>query len=277
MLLGYGEGNRPTFDSVPEVTTVWPGLTTSWLESDFRTSWVGCPSSTARSPLTPVSETVAPTCMSWLVMSVTVAPELHTNDTLPTRPCPVTTAWSVRTPAELPLSIVIWSNQRLGSSPITRAATGALSARPAVWLSLSCERSCRSSRSCACIVTFCWRRTSFSLRRSLSWPFASSVSPVQPKRSRTGLSARLAPSWIGEMTSRTPRCTECSPPPADSPKYAVSSIRELATSSPRTTRLRRTVLSYTRRDSPKLVGGYAPRLSSERCGGGSSNSCSCGG
>src|SRR6185503_8152893 len=26
---GYGEGNLPTFETVPEVTTVWPGRTTS--------------------------------------------------------------------------------------------------------------------------------------------------------------------------------------------------------------------------------------------------------
>ena len=49
-------------------------------------------------------------------------------------------------------------------------------------------------------------------------PLALTVSPTQPKRSRTGLSARLAPSWIGETTSRIPRCTLCSAPPERSPK-----------------------------------------------------------
>src|SRR6185312_2655980 len=69
--------------------------------------------------------------------------------------------------------------------------------------------------------------------------------------SRTGLSALLAPFWIGETTVKKPRCTECSPPLDASPKYAVSRIRESTTSSARTKRRRRTVLSYTDSGLPK--------------------------
>ena len=58
-------------------------------------------------------------------------------------------------------------------------------------------------------------RSFASLSRS-SW--ASSVSPNQPNRSRTGLTALLAPSWIGARTSSAPRWVACSPPLEDSPK-----------------------------------------------------------
>src|SRR5680860_166088 len=53
--------------------------------------------------------------------------------------------------------------------------------------------------------------------------------------------ARLAPSWTGLSTSLKPRCTEPTAPPSP-PNDAVSRIREQATSSPRTTRRRLTVL-----------------------------------
>ncbi len=36
------------------------------------------------------------------------------------------------------------------------------------------------------------------------------MSENQPATSRTGFSALLAPSWIGESTSTIPRCTLCS-------------------------------------------------------------------
>ena len=105
---------------------------------------------------------------------------------------------------------------------------------------------CRAARARA-------RSWSRSARRSSTSPLASSVSPNQPNRSRTGLSARLAPSWIGLRTSLVPRWTACSAPPPDSPKYAVSRIREQTTSSPRTARRRRTVLSYTWVMTPSVV------------------------
>ena len=77
--------------------------------------------------------------------------------------------------------------------------------------------------------------------RAGSWP---GTCPRRSRRRRgTGLSAVLAPSWIGESTSTMPRCTLCSGLLVDSPKYAVSRIRETATSSPRTARRRRTCLS----------------------------------
>ena len=42
--------------------------------------------------------------------------------------------------------------------------------------------------------------------------FGVKRSPIQLNRSRTGFSALLAPSWIGETTVRKPRCTECRRP-----------------------------------------------------------------
>ena len=77
------------------------------------------------------------------------------------------------------------------------------------------------------------------------WPFALSVSPNHPIVSRTGLSALLAPFWIGETTVRKARCTPCRRPLGDSPKYAVSSSSESTTSSTSTARRLRTVLSCT--------------------------------
>src|SRR3954471_4364354 len=95
-----------------------------------------------------------------------------------------------------------------------------------------------------CWATISWRlyasRSAIALLRS---SFASSVSPNQPKRSRTGLSRRLAPSWIGERTLSAPRCTECRRPAVDSPDEAASRISEAATSTTSTARRRLTALS----------------------------------
>ena len=110
------------------------------------------------------------------------------------------------------------------------------------------------------------RNLSSCLRSSAFWLLAFRVLPNQPNRSRTGFSALLAPSWIGETTVRKPRCTECRPPLGASPKYAVSSIRESTTSSASTARLRRTVFSYTNWDLPKRSWERVParRASSDR-------------
>src|ERR1700730_9230825 len=82
---------------------------------------------------------------------------------------------------------------------------------------------------------------------------------MPPNRSRTGFSALLAPSWIGETTVRKPRCTECRRPLGASPKYAVSSRRERTTSSTSSARRRRTVLSCTNKDLPRRSRERVPR------------------
>src|SRR5919197_146009 len=91
----------------------------------------------------------------------------------------------------------------------------------------------------------CLRRASRSFWRRLARSLASNVSPTQLVRSLTGLSARLAPSWIGERTSSMPRWMVFRGPPIDSPKYAVRRISERPTSRARIALRLRTCLSYT--------------------------------
>ena len=64
----------------------------------------------------------------------------------------------------------------------------------------------------------CLRRVSRSFWRRVARSLASNVSPTQLVRSLNGLSARLAPYWIGEKTSSIPRWMVLSGPPIDSPK-----------------------------------------------------------
>src|SRR5204862_5977744 len=112
MSRGYGEGNLSTFETVPEVTTVSPGRTTSLPDSEPSTRSVGWPASTCTIPLTPLSLTVAPICVVWSVTSVTIEVPGETQVTLPTSPWPLTTAWLTFTPADVPSSIVICVNHR---------------------------------------------------------------------------------------------------------------------------------------------------------------------
>ena len=74
-------------------------------------------------PLAPSGTTCADTPLVWSVISVTCAASAETAETLPTRPSPVTTGWSTRTPWSEPLSIVIVEYQTVGERAITRAAT----------------------------------------------------------------------------------------------------------------------------------------------------------
>src|SRR5205823_4972899 len=116
-----------------------------------------------------------------------------------------------------PLSITIVAYQSVGEEPMRRAVIGLYALTP---LLSSWNRLRRRAFSCAAprSVTswrYSWLR---SLVSDLTLALAWIVTPAQPKKSRNGLGARLAPSWIGETTSRTPRCTACRPPPGDSPK-----------------------------------------------------------
>ena len=138
--------------------------------------------------------------------------------TWPIRPSPVMTGWPTRTPRPLPWSMKIVEYQSVGDCPMTRAVTGFVPASVLVRSIASSPSSWRFWRTASVPAIARRRRSAFWFFRSETWPLASTVSPNQPTRSRAGLSARLAPSWIGETTSRTPRWTLCSPPPADSPK-----------------------------------------------------------
>src|SRR3712207_3807895 len=134
----------------------------------------------------------------------------------------------------------------------------------------SSARRSRFSASAAC-RSVTWRsRTSFSLASWSRSCLASSVAPTQPNRSRKGLSAREAPSWIGPRTWSAPRCTAWSPPLADSPKYTVSSTSDAITNPASTARRRLTCLSYMGgvgsvppRGGPEVLGAAACGLAAD--------------
>src|SRR3954469_7885588 len=215
---GYSDVTRSVRDCVPAVMTFWPGVTSSLRSVKRITRSLGRPASTWIVPPTPLSAIRAPTATVWSVSSVTIAELGVAVETTPTRPSGPTTGWLGSTPSFEPLLMSTWLHHRFGSWPITRAATGCSSFRPRARSRFRRPRSCWFSRAAAAPVTACSRSALRSARSCLTSPLASIVSPTQPTRSRTGLSARLAPSWIGETTSTTPRCTACRPPPADSPK-----------------------------------------------------------
>src|SRR5205085_11937008 len=83
------------------------------------------------------------------------------------------------------------------------------------------------------------------LRSWTTWERAWNVSENQLATSRNGDSTVLAPSWIGERTWTIPRWIVCSGLLGDSPKYAVSRIRETQTSAASAARRRRTYLFCT--------------------------------
>src|SRR3954453_7610763 len=157
----------------------------------------------------------------------------------------------MRTPLDVPLLIDTVEYHSVGERVMTRAVTGAIWSVPSSSSRPTSLRSSAASRAAASLEIASLREASSSLRSSSRSFLASSVSPNQPNRSRTGFRARLAPSWIGETTWRNPRCTLCSGLLWDSPKYAVRSIREQTTSSTSTARRRRTDLSYTAKASPR--------------------------
>ena len=105
----------------------------------------------------------------------------------------------------MPLSIWIVEYQIVGDWPMTRALTGSragergarVEPEQALELAVLAHRlgAGDGGRAQLGVLGRAGSSTSF---------LASSVSPNQPARSRTGFSARLAPSWIGETTSRTP-------------------------------------------------------------------------
>ena len=109
--------------------------------------------------------------------------------------------------------------QTVGERAITRAVTGSVPAGNVSWSWRSTiSRSWAASRLAVWASATCRRSASTS---SFSFSFsslASSVSPNQPNRSRTGFSALLAPLSIGASASWVPFWRACRTPPGDSPK-----------------------------------------------------------
>ena len=109
--------------------------------------------------------------------------------------------------------------QTFGARAITRAVTGSVPwGKPSSFWSPTSPLSCAASR-CAVRVRASSERSASTSRSSAAFlSLASTVSPTQPNRSRTGLSARLAPVSIGANASCAPRWRLWKKPPPDSPK-----------------------------------------------------------
>src|SRR3954452_23740584 len=240
---GNSESRR--LDFVPLVTTVWPFLTVDLGGRNCSSRSLGLPAAVSRIPESSRLWTVEDTPLEWSVMSVTIAASEVVSVTLPTRPAPSTTGWLRCTPSLEPTSTVIVVNHSEGERAMTRPVTG-------FWLEMSwAESKFRARLSCAFSSRACWAPTTSLRRPSRSFwslearSFASNVSPTQLFRSLNGLSARLAPSWMGKSTSSMPRWMVRSGPPIDSPKYAVSRMSERPTRRARIALRLRTCLSYT--------------------------------
>src|SRR3954452_2624557 len=254
---GNSESRR--LDFVPLVTTVWPFLTVDLGGRNCSSRSLGLPAAVSRMPESSRLWTVEETPLEWSVMSVTIAASEVVSVTSPTRPAPSTTGWLRCTPSLEPTSTVIVVNHSDGERAMTRPVTG-------FWLEMSwAESKFRARLSCAFSSRACWAPTTSLRSPSRSFwslearSLASKVSPTQLVRSLNGLSARLAPSWMGESTSSMPRWMVRRGPPIDSPKYAVRRIRERPTSSASTARRLRTFLSYTGNGSPSQWAGRRGR------------------
>ncbi len=204
---------------MPAVTTRWPTLIRSPRGMSVMSRSFGLPGDPVSTiPGTPNSAVRADTPLVRSVMRVTCAASPVTVVTRPTRPSPLTTGSSTSTPSELPRLMLTVEYQSVGERTTTRAVTGPMSLRPASALSRASAWSWRPWRAAERMAITSARSASRSRLRSLFSFLASTVSPIQPKKSRTGLSARLPTLSTGESTSRKPRWIACSPPPAPSPK-----------------------------------------------------------
>ena len=223
--------------------------------SPLRTCLASGTRSSSRSPGEPATGRIEPgwsacaasaeTPKSESESSITTALPSETVLTLPTRPLPLITGWLTahavaralvdlhrRVPGRVRAAVDARGDRLVGVEPAAAAVVDEVA--QLVVLVLARPAGARPPGAG-------WSRSASSLSRS---PLASSVSPNQPNRSRNGLSARFAPSCTGATTSIAPVWTDCSGPPEDSPKYAVSSTRQHTTSASRTARRRRTCLSY---------------------------------
>src|SRR5215207_9663595 len=255
--IGMPRGNSDWPFSIvnPEVATVVFSVTRPPSTNSISRSR-GLPTAGRTTPVAPDGITWAATPIEASVIRVTSAVPLLTLVTLPARPPTspasgslpaASTGWSSFTPSLEPLSILMLEYQTVGERAITRAATGSVPrGKPSSCLSPTRPLSCAASRCAVCASESAARSRSTSRFRSLFSPFASKVSPAQPNRSRTGLSARLAPVSIGAKASCAPRWNAWKKPPPDSPKYAVRIAIDRATKTASAARrLRTTFLSYT--------------------------------
>ena len=222
-----GKSDSPTEVLKPEVTTIALSVTRPpCTRSSSRSR--GSPTSGRTTPAAPAGITWAPTPIDASVISVTSAVPPVTFETLPARPPSVglesseaaaITGWSSSTPSLEPLSILMLEYQTFGERAITRAVTGSVPCgKPSSLCRPTSPFSCSASR-CAVRVRASSERSSSTSRSSAAFlSLASTVSPTQPNRSRTGLSARLAPVSIGAKVSWAPRWRAWKKPPPDSPK-----------------------------------------------------------
>ena len=105
------------------MTTVWP-LPTRFEESRKsieRSS--GLPTSGRITPSTPLGTILPVTALEGSVISLTWAVEEVAEATDPTRPSPLITGSSVRTPSPVPTSTVTLEYQMVGERAITRPVT----------------------------------------------------------------------------------------------------------------------------------------------------------
>ena len=89
-----------------------------------RTRSSGSPTSGRITPCTPCGTTFAETALAWSVSSVTWEEPPLTEAIRPTRPSPLITGSSTRTPSPSPRSIVTVEYQTVGERAITRPVTG---------------------------------------------------------------------------------------------------------------------------------------------------------
>src|SRR5215204_2802704 len=239
----------------PEVATVVFSVTRPPSTNSISRSR-GLPTAGRTTPVAPDGITWAATPIEASVIRVTSAVPLLTLVTLPARPptspasgslAAASTGWSSFTPSLEPLSILMLEYQTVGERAITRAPTGSVPrGKPSSCFRPTSPLSCVASRCEVCASASAARRRSTSRFSSWFSFLAPKVSPAQPNRSRTGLSARLVPVSIGANASWAPRWSAWKNPPPDSPKYAVRIAIDRATNTASAARLLRTTfLSYT--------------------------------
>ena len=196
----------------PDVTTVAPLRTARPFCTKSRIRSFGFPTVAFTSPFGPSGTICADTPLVWSVIIVTRAASGATSDMRPTRPAPLTTGWSSRTPWSEPLSIVIVEYHTVGERPITRARHGLMpSGKRADSLKPTSPRAARVALRC-----LGRRELGAQLLVLLLEVLVLGLGVDHVARPAdqvaTGFSARLAPSWRGAITSRNPRCTACRPP-----------------------------------------------------------------
>src|ERR1700761_2149357 len=119
---GYREVSGPALN--PEVTTLSPTAIWAVPGRSWSRSWLGLPTDGAMTPVSPARlRTWAATANAWSVNSVTTETDGSTVVTSPASAPSATTGSFMVTPSSDPASTVTCWYHRLGSRPITLAAT----------------------------------------------------------------------------------------------------------------------------------------------------------